>query len=65
MFTHTDLNRIEAYHSTANPQSGRVMAKAGMIKEGFARQYYKNNDGYQDSDLYGIIRNNWEENKNV
>ena len=60
MFTNTDIERIEAYHSILNPASGRVMAKAGMRREGFAKHKYKNRDGFQDCDLYGIIREEWE-----
>ena len=60
MFANTDIERIEAYHSVNNPVSGRVMAKAGMRREGFARNKYKNRDGFQDCDLYGIVRDEWE-----
>ena len=60
MFQNTDIERIEAYHSGQNPASGRVMAKAGMTHEGFARHKYKNRDGFQDCHLYGIIREEWE-----
>jgi len=56
MFDNTDIERIEAYHSVENPVSGKVMAKAGMKREGFARHKYKNRAGYHDCDLYGIIR---------
>ncbi|MHB1153899.1 MAG: GNAT family N-acetyltransferase [Eubacteriales bacterium] len=60
MFTNTDIERIEAYHSVLNPASGKVMVKAGMHHEGFARHKYKNRDGFQDCELYGIIREDWE-----
>jgi len=60
MFTNTDIERIEAYHATENPASGKVMAKAGMTLEGFARHKYRNRDVFQDSDLYGIIREDWD-----
>ena len=59
MFTNTDIERIEAHHAIANPASGRVMAKAGMTREGFARHMYRSRDGFQDCDLYGIIRDEW------
>ncbi len=62
MFSNTDIERIEAYHSVNNPASGKVMVKAGMYKEGFARHKYKNRDGFQDCYLYGIIREEWEVN---
>lgn len=50
------LNRIEACHSVKNPASGRVMAKIGMTHEGTARQKYYCNEGFQDSELYGIVK---------
>jgi len=59
MFANTDIERIETYHSVLNPASGRVMAKAGMRYEGFARHKYRNRDGYQDCNMYGIIREDW------
>jgi len=65
MFINTDIERIEAYHSVENPASGRVMAKAGMINEGFAQSKYKSPDGFQDCDLYGITRNEWETQKEI
>jgi len=60
MFLNTDIQRIEAYHSIKNPASGKVMAKAGMRQEGFARHKYRNRDGFQDCNLYGIIREEWQ-----
>jgi ribosomal-protein-alanine N-acetyltransferase len=60
MFTNTDIERIEAYHSVNNPASGRVMAKAGMHHEGHARHKYKNRDGFQDCEMYAIIRDEWK-----
>ena len=50
------FNRIEAYHSTQNPASGRVMEKAGMHFEGLMRQKYRSIMGYEDSRLYAILR---------
>jgi len=61
MFTNTNIERIEAYHATKNPASGKVMEKAGMTHEGFARHKYKNSHGFHDCDMYGIIREMWEE----
>jgi ribosomal-protein-alanine N-acetyltransferase len=60
MFIHTDIERIEAYHSVNIPVSGKVLSKAGMKKEGFAKNKYKSHEGYQNCDLYGIIREEWE-----
>jgi ribosomal-protein-alanine N-acetyltransferase len=61
MYANTDIERIEAYHSVQNPASGKVMLNAGMRKEGFAKHKYKSEEGFQDCDLYGIIRTEWEE----
>lgn len=53
--------RVEAYHSTQNPASGRVMERAGMIYEGTARQKYVIATGQpQDCAMYGILRSDWE-----
>ena len=49
-------NRLEAYHSISNMPSGRVMLKAGMTCEGRARQKYRSNAGFEDCDMYGILR---------
>ena len=59
MFTNTDIERIEAYHSILNLASGNVMANAGMRCEGFAKHKYLCRDGFQNCDLYGIIREEW------
>ena len=57
MFYDVGINRLEAYHSIKNPASGRVLSKAGFLPEGHMRQKYITWGGeYQDSDLYGYIR---------
>ena len=63
MFTNTDIERLGAYHAAKNVASGKVMQKAGMVHEGFARHKFKSREGFQDSDLYAIIREMWEEQK--
>lgn len=61
LFGTVGYRRIEAYHSTKNPASGRVMEKAGMIYEGTARQKYMIASGEpQDCRMYGILRSDWE-----
>ena len=57
MFQEVGLNRIEASHSVQNIASGRVLEKAGMKREGFAKEYYWCSLGFQDSQLYGITKN--------
>jgi len=60
MFYDVGVNRIEAYHSVNNPASGKVMQKAGMYREGMCRQKYMSNVGYQDSDIYGLVREDFD-----
>ena len=61
MFYDVDVNRIEARSSVNNPRSGRVMQKAGMLKEGRLRQEYVTGNGeYQDCDLYALVREDFE-----
>ncbi len=50
------FNRLEAYHSVRNMASGKVMMKAGMTCEGRARQKYKSNAGFEDCDMYAILK---------
>ena len=52
-------NRVYARHDTANPNSGKVMAKAGMKFEGILRQSGRNNQGIVDLAYYSILRSEW------
>lgn len=54
--TEVNFNRIEAYHSVNNIASGRAMQKAGMRYEGRMRQKYRSHVGFEDSDLYAILK---------
>jgi len=54
------FNRIETYHSIKNPASGRVMEKCGMTFEGLARQKYKSVQGFEDSNMYSILREDFK-----
>lgn len=51
-----NFNRIEAYHSISNIASGKVMQRAGMKFEGRMRKKYRSHEGFEDSDLYAILR---------
>lgn len=55
-FDTVGFNRIETCHSVNNPASGRVMQKCGMTFEGLARQKYKSNCGFEDSNMYSILK---------
>ena len=49
------MNRVAALHDVNNPNSGRVMQKAGMTKEGILRAAQRNNQGICDVAVYSIL----------
>jgi RimJ/RimL family protein N-acetyltransferase len=61
-FLDLKLNRVYASHLTRNPVSGKVMQKLGMIHEGRLREHTKKWDVFEDLELYGILRHEWNEN---
>ncbi len=58
------LNRIQARHFGNNPASGRIMQKIGMKHEGCQRQAFKKWGKFEDWELYGILRSEYEESSN-
>lgn len=56
LFDKVGANRIYAEHDVNNPNSGRVMQKAGMKFEGVLRQSKLNNQGIVDVAHYSIIK---------
>ena len=52
-------NRILARHDTNNPNSGKVMKRAGMSYEGTLRQSGRNNQGIVDLAYYSILKTEW------
>lgn len=58
-FDEVGFNRIEAYHAVDNPASGAVMKKCGFQHEGRARQKYKSTHGFEDCDMYAILRQDY------
>ena len=56
LFEDVGANRIEASHDVNNPNSGRVMEKAGMTREGILRQAGRNQQGICDMAYYSILR---------
>ena len=56
LFDKVGANRICAKHDVNNPNSGRVMQKAGMKYEGILRQSALNNQGIADMAFYSIIK---------
>ena len=49
------LHRLSLYHSTANPASCRVAAKAGFDLEGTLRSAMRHPDGWHDMHLHGRV----------
>jgi RimJ/RimL family protein N-acetyltransferase len=50
------LERVYAKHFARNPQSGRVLEKIGMQREGVMRRHFRKWGEFQDCVLYGILR---------
>ena len=58
-FEEVKVNRIEAKHNINNPNSGKVMLKCGLKKEGVLRSIYKDNTGLADAAIYSILKNEY------
>lgn len=59
-FEELGLTRVQAHHLLRNPASGRVLVKAGMRREGMARQEFRKGERHEDIVLYGIGRDDWQ-----
>lgn len=59
LFYEVGVNRIEAGFDINNPNSGKVMEKVGMCKEGVHRQAGRNNQGLFDLVFYAILREDY------
>lgn len=59
-FEDLGLHRIFASHFRHNPASGRILAKLNMRHEGCQRGHLRKWDQFVDSELYGILRREWE-----
>ena len=55
-FNYKGLHRVYSRHFESNPASGRVMEKAGMVKEGRQIDHLRKADRYETLVLYGIVR---------
>jgi ribosomal-protein-alanine N-acetyltransferase len=58
------LHRINGRHFGRNLASGRVLQKIGMKHEGCQRQAYKKWGKFEDFELYGILRSEYEKGLN-
>jgi [ribosomal protein S5]-alanine N-acetyltransferase len=54
------LHRIFATHFKHNPASGRILKKIGMRYEGCQREHLLKWGDFVDSEMYGILRREWE-----
>ena len=59
-FEELKLHRIFASHFGHNSASGRVLTKLGMRYEGRQREHLCKWDQFVDSELYGLLRQEWE-----
>jgi ribosomal-protein-alanine N-acetyltransferase len=54
-FEEVGVNRIESRHDPRNPNSGKVMQKAGLRYEGTFRASDRNNQGICDAVYYAVL----------
>ena len=59
-FHELKFEKIYATHLIGNDASGRVMSKAGMVKEGRLKNHYKKDDRYVSVIQYRITRDEFE-----
>lgn len=62
-FEKVGVLRIHSKHDVLNPASGKVMEKAGLIKEGLLRKAGYNNQGICDVYVYSILKEDYFKNK--
>ena len=60
LFEDVGMERVEARHDVNNPNSGKVMEKCGMRKEGVMRRADRNNQGIVDCCIHAILRDEWK-----
>ena len=60
-FEELGLHRIFASHFRHNPASGRILVKLGMRYEGCQREHLRKWDQFVDSELYGVLRQEWKD----
>jgi ribosomal-protein-alanine N-acetyltransferase len=59
-FEDLGLHRIVASHFKHNPASGHILKKIGMRHEGCQREHLLKWGQFVDSELYGVLRQEWE-----
>lgn len=64
-FTTLNLNRLEADIDPRNNASARVLERLGFHSEGYLRERWIVGDEISDSALYGLLRREWGQDKNL
>jgi len=64
-FEDLGLHRIHASHFAHNPASGRVLRKLGMRYEGCQREHLLKWERFVDSELYGLLRREWQASQKI
>jgi [ribosomal protein S5]-alanine N-acetyltransferase len=59
-FENLELHRIFATHFKHNPASGSILKKLGMQYEGCQREHLLKWGEFVDSEMYGLLRREWE-----
>jgi RimJ/RimL family protein N-acetyltransferase len=59
-FEDLKLHRIFATHFKHNPASGNILKKLGMRYEGCQREHLLKWGEFVDSEMYGLLRREWE-----
>ncbi len=60
-FDQLGLQRVHSQCVTSNPASGRVLEKNGMIQEGLLRKHIRKWGVFQDVEVYGLLRSEFDE----
>ena len=58
-FNVLDLNRLEADIDPRNVASARSLVRLGFVREGHLRERWIVDGEVSDTDLYGLLRNDW------
>jgi len=59
-FEDLGMHRIFATHFKHNPASGRILKKLGMRYEGCQREHLLKWEQFVDSEMYGLLRQEWQ-----
>ena len=55
-FEQMNLHRVEAFIADYNIPSKRLLERCGFRREGVAREHYFDNNQYEDSAFYGLLK---------